>query len=75
MKNKENFVSIIVPCSKIDSYTLECVKHCNNLDYNNYEIIVLPDRKPDKEQFKDIKSKKLKIIATVKVVPAIKRNI
>jgi cellulose synthase/poly-beta-1,6-N-acetylglucosamine synthase-like glycosyltransferase len=36
-------VSIIIPCKDIDGYTRECVKHCKQLDYDNYEIILLPD--------------------------------
>jgi glycosyltransferase involved in cell wall biosynthesis len=37
------FVSIIVPCKKIDTYTQECINHCKQLSYPNLEIIVLPD--------------------------------
>ena len=37
------FVSIIIPCREIEGYAKECVKHCNQLDYGSYEIILLPD--------------------------------
>lgn len=75
MKNKKDFVSIIVPCRDIDKYTKECIKHCNNLNYRNYEIIALPDKIPRKGQLRDIKSRRLRVIGTGGVVPAIKRNI
>src|SRR3989304_6269830 len=65
---KNSLVSIIIPCKDIDEYTRECVKHCNQLDYDNYEIILLPD---DSEEI--IES--VKIIATGPVSPGRKRNI
>ncbi|MBI5148127.1 glycosyltransferase [Candidatus Pacearchaeota archaeon] len=68
-KNKEPFISIIIPCREIDKYTEECIKYCQKLDYKNFEIIVLTDSKTK------LKGKKVKIIATGKVKPAIKRNI
>ena len=38
-------VSIIIPCKDIDAQTSECIDTCRNLDYDNFEIIVLPDDK------------------------------
>ncbi|MBU2104464.1 MAG: glycosyltransferase [Nanoarchaeota archaeon] len=67
-------VSIIIPCRAIDSITEKCVEECLNLDYNDFEIIVLPDE-ADKETQKKFKDKKIKIIKTGKVKPAFKRNI
>lgn len=75
MEAKEPFVSIIIPCRKIDSNTKECIKHCLSLSYANFEILLLPDTKPEKKELQEIKSQKLKIIATGKVKPAIKRNL
>lgn len=69
-KMKKPFVSIIIPCREIDKYTEECIKHCLLLDYQNFEVLVLPDRK-SKTKYK---SKKIKIIPTGEVKPAIKRN-
>jgi len=62
-------VSIIIPCKYIDDYTKQCIHHCENLDYPEFEIIVLPD--------KDIEynNKKIKIIPTDNVSPGKKRNI
>jgi cellulose synthase/poly-beta-1,6-N-acetylglucosamine synthase-like glycosyltransferase len=65
---KNSLVSIIIPCKDIDDYTRECVKHCNQLDYDNYEIILLPD---DSEEIIE----GVKVIATGPVSPGIKRNI
>jgi cellulose synthase/poly-beta-1,6-N-acetylglucosamine synthase-like glycosyltransferase len=36
-------VSILVPCTSVDEFTRECVRECQALDYDNFEIIVLPD--------------------------------
>jgi cellulose synthase/poly-beta-1,6-N-acetylglucosamine synthase-like glycosyltransferase len=41
--SKNPMISIIIPCRKIDNYTRECIEYCKKLDYDNYEIIVLPD--------------------------------
>ncbi|MCL4497641.1 MAG: glycosyltransferase [Deltaproteobacteria bacterium] len=63
------FVSIIIPLVGINDYFLESYPHLLALDYENYEIIVLPD-KPVSEDFQGIK-----IIPTGRVSPAIKRDI
>ena len=49
-KSKQPRVSIIIPCKKIGEYAEECVRHCNQLDYENYEIIVLPDENTEANQ-------------------------
>ncbi len=36
-------VSIIIPCTAVAELTRECVRECQALDYDNFEIIVLPD--------------------------------
>jgi len=61
-------VSIIIPCKDIDDYTRECIKYCKQLNYDNYEIILLPD--DSKEIIEGVK-----VIATGPVSPGIKRNI
>jgi cellulose synthase/poly-beta-1,6-N-acetylglucosamine synthase-like glycosyltransferase len=65
---KNSLVSIIIPCKDIDDYTRECIIHCNQLDYDSYEIILLPD---DSEEIID----GIKVIATGPVSPGTKRNI
>src|SRR3990170_6230267 len=65
---KNPLVSIIIPCKDTDDYTRECIKHCKQLNYDSYEIILLPD--DSKEVIQDIK-----VIATGPVPPGVKRNI
>jgi cellulose synthase/poly-beta-1,6-N-acetylglucosamine synthase-like glycosyltransferase len=65
---KNSLISIIIPCKDIDNYTRECIRHCNQLDYDSYEIILLPD--DSKEIIEGVK-----VIATGPVSPGIKRNI
>lgn len=61
--------SIIIPAKEKDRYLEECVNACQQLDYPDFEIIVLPDKKiklPDK---------KIKIIPTGNIAPPEKRDI
>lgn len=64
-------ISIIIPTRKIDKYTYKCIEECNKLNYENYEIIVLPD---DNIKTNFNSSPKIKIIPTGKVYPSIKKN-
>ncbi len=66
-------VSIIIPCKEIDSLTEKCLEECLRLDYDNFEILVLPDAPNGAE--KRFKDKKIRIINTGKVKPAPKRNL
>ena len=68
MQSKNLMASIIVPCKRIDSYTKECIDYCKKLDYETYEIIVLPD-----EQNENLEG--VKVIPTGNVTPGRKRNI
>jgi cellulose synthase/poly-beta-1,6-N-acetylglucosamine synthase-like glycosyltransferase len=61
-------VSIIIPCKDIDDYTRECIKHCKQLDYDNYEIILLPD--DSKEPIESVI-----VLPTGPVSPGVKRNL
>ena len=66
--SEEPLVSIIIPCKEVDSYTQECIEYCKHLDYQNFEIILLPDRvTPTIDE--------VKVIATGPVTPGIKRNL
>jgi glycosyltransferase involved in cell wall biosynthesis len=62
-------VSIIIPCKEVDNYTKECITGCKRLEYENFEIIVLPDCQPS-----DI-VEGVKLISTGAVSPGIKRNL
>jgi len=68
MQSKNLMASIIVPYKEIDSYTKECVDYCKKLDYENYEIIVLPD-----EQNENLEG--VKVIPTGNVTLGRKQNI
>ncbi|MCZ7355913.1 MAG: glycosyltransferase [Candidatus Methanoperedens sp.] len=61
-------ISIIIPCNDVDALTLECIHECMELDYENFEIIVLPDN--GSNSIDDVK-----IISTGGVSPGRKRNI
>ncbi|MDR0493681.1 MAG: glycosyltransferase [Nitrososphaerota archaeon] len=60
-------VSIIIPCKEIDEYTKESIAGCKQLDYENFEIIVLPDFQSDALEG-------IKLIPTGAVSPGVKRN-
>lgn len=62
-------IAIMIPFKKMDKYVKECIDHCLQLDYSDFEIFLLPDY-PMKEKFP-----KTRIIPTGPVFPAEKRNI
>jgi cellulose synthase/poly-beta-1,6-N-acetylglucosamine synthase-like glycosyltransferase len=64
----KNLVSIIIPCKTIDDYTIGCINSCKSIDYQDFEIIVLPD-------YSDKNIEGARTIATGPVSPGIKRNI
>jgi cellulose synthase/poly-beta-1,6-N-acetylglucosamine synthase-like glycosyltransferase len=68
MQDEKQFVSIIIPCKTIDAYTKECIEYCQKLDYQDYEIIVLPDTT-------DTQIEGVMTIPTGPVSPGLKRNI
>jgi len=61
-------VSIIIPCREIDDYAKECVEFCNQLDHENFEIILLPDYAKEKVEG-------ARVIASSPATPGVKRNI
>lgn len=63
-------ISIIIPCKNMDALTLECIDRCSELDYENFEIIALPDHDRESNLNRNLKS-----IATGEVSPGKKRNI
>jgi cellulose synthase/poly-beta-1,6-N-acetylglucosamine synthase-like glycosyltransferase len=65
---KDSLVSIIIPCKEIDDLARECVEHCRNLDYPNFEILVLPD--VEGEELDGVR-----VLATGALSPGAKRNI
>lgn len=63
-------VSIIIPVKEKDGYLEECISVCQQLDYLDYEIIILPDKKFQWEGAQEIK-----IIPTGNISPPEKRDI
>ena len=63
-------VSIIVPCKEINALVEQCVHSCLALEYQDFEILLLPDELPD-----GVKFPKTRIIPTGKVKPSVKRNL
>jgi len=63
-------VSIIIPCKEINKDTKKCIDECLKLEYDDFEILVLPDKKPKIK----LSSKKVRIITTVGT-PSLKRNL
>lgn len=73
MNNNINF-SIIIPVKEINSYLEEAIPKILDMDYKNYEILILPNEKP-KSIKKYLKNSKIKIIPSGKVSPAVKRDL
>lgn len=69
----EKSFSIIIPIKNFTEYLKESIPIMLDLDYKNFEIILLPNE--DQEIPKHLKNKKIRIISTGKVSPAIKRDI
>jgi CDP-glycerol glycerophosphotransferase len=61
-------ISIIIPCKEIDSYAKECVEYCKQLNYESYEVVLLPD--DTSAEIEDVK-----VISTGPITPGAKRNI
>ena len=60
-------VSIIIPCRDVDPLVIECVGHCSRLDYEPFEIILLPDTEAEVEG--------VRVVPTGPVLPGRKRNL
>jgi len=63
------FVSIIIPFTRVDDGLKECLERCAELDFRDFEIILLPDRKPG-EDFPGAR-----VFETGEIFPSAKRNI
>ncbi|MFC1560923.1 glycosyltransferase [Candidatus Latescibacterota bacterium] len=61
-------VSIIIAVGVPGTYLEECIAHCFQLDYPDFEIIVLPDEEWEKHDMK------IRVIPTGRVKPAEKRD-
>ncbi|MCJ7560391.1 glycosyltransferase [Candidatus Bathyarchaeota archaeon] len=68
MSGRLRFISIIIPCKEVDVYTKQCIDYCRKLDYENFEILLLPDNASENIEG-------VRVIATGCVAPGRKRNI
>lgn len=66
--------SIIIPVKELNDYLDESVPIIFDMDYGNYEIIILPNDEP-KINPDYLKDEMIRIIETGKVSPAVKRDI
>jgi cellulose synthase/poly-beta-1,6-N-acetylglucosamine synthase-like glycosyltransferase len=66
---KERSVSIVIPLKTPNKNLDECLKHCLELDYDEYEILVLPDK------IADTSFPRVKVIASGAVGPSEKRDL
>ena len=64
-------VSIVIPTRILDPMTKECLGKCSELDYDNYDIILITDNLPEVQ----IGRPGSKVIESGRVGPAVKRNI
>ncbi|MBI3939312.1 MAG: glycosyltransferase [Acidobacteria bacterium] len=65
-------VAIIIPVRKINAYVRESVPHILNLNYGNFEVLILPDAAETGEFFPG--GGRVKILPTGAVGPAEKRD-
>jgi cellulose synthase/poly-beta-1,6-N-acetylglucosamine synthase-like glycosyltransferase len=66
-------VSIIIPFVEFDSYIFECVINILNIDYNEFEVILLPDIKINLPL--ELRNERIKVIETGDKNISSKRNI
>ena len=65
--------SIIIPVKEINDYLRESIPYLLALDYEDYEVLILPNVEPVSLESKFV-DERLKIIASGAVSPAIKRD-
>ncbi|GFP27224.1 glycosyltransferase [Candidatus Hakubella thermalkaliphila] len=62
------YFSIIIPVRAFNNHLYESMEHCRELNYENYEIMVLPDEEPVEHR------EGIRVITTGNVGPAQKRD-
>lgn len=65
------FVSIVIPFIEWNSYVDQCVKKCLELNYKNFEIVLVPDTR----QNTPLKSRRIRVVYSGKSNISEKRNI
>lgn len=67
-----SLVSIIIPCRSIEAYEEESVAGCLSLNWQNVEVLILPDEAPGRSYGWP---SSVRVIPTGKIKPALKRNL
>jgi GT2 family glycosyltransferase len=62
-------VSIIIPFKNFNDYLEECIENCLSLDYEDYEILLLPDGPIE------LSNPRIKVIPTGDIGPSDKRDV
>jgi len=62
-------ISIVIPVKEINSYIKESIPHLTSLDYQNYDIMILPDYAAE------LKHERIRVIPTGPVPPSQKRDL
>lgn len=68
LSGSNRFVSMIIPCKEIDVYARQCIDYCRKLDYENFEVLLLPDDASENVEG-------VRVISTGCVPPGRKRNV
>jgi len=68
LTESRRFISIIIPCKKIDPYSKQCIDYCKKLNYKDFEILLLPDDASEKIEG-------VRLISTGYMPPGKKRNV
>ena len=61
-------VTVLIPCKELDAYCCECLRHTLSVDFDGYEVLLLPDS--DLAPMSGVR-----IVSTGDVGPSRKRNI
>jgi GT2 family glycosyltransferase len=73
--NAASGFSVIIPVKAINSYVRKSIPLVLSIDYEAFEVIILPNERPQDEQLAWINDPRLTIVPTGPVSPAIKRDI
>ena len=60
-RDTQPVVSIIVACKAIDQYVLQCIDETKKLDFQSYEVIVLPDSENEEESLSYLPARSLRL--------------
>lgn len=67
---REPSVSIVIPTRGLDDFTGECLRRCEEMDYGNYDIQLMPDEPVDEGGLPP----RTEVLPSGSVGPSVKRN-